>query len=237
VLWQEQPEYFGPYTDIRVPNLNGGNGFADDEVWLVDNSTAACTGNPFRQCWVEAGIFRQSGGAQIYFWADSRPMNSNTFNLHLLGGTDGAGTNDHFMIIKDARGGPGIFQLWIYNDSLSTLYNGTSTSNTMRGKRIIIGQEVAGTSGASATNANFTRNIWAVQTLGPEYVFWTTARSTMDRSSATVRRSAPGPFIPPRLRPPKADSSRPTAALDAERRMPCDALHPHPSRRSCCCCC
>ena len=76
------------------------------------------------------------------------------------------------MIIKDARSGPGIFQLWIYNDSLSTLYNGTSTSNTMTGNIIDIGQELAGTQNASAGNANFTRNIWAVQALGPEYVFW-----------------------------------------------------------------
>ena len=42
----------------------------------------------------------------------------------------------------------------------------------MSGNRIDIGQELAGTNGASAGNANFTRNIWAVQVLGPEYVFW-----------------------------------------------------------------
>jgi hypothetical protein len=99
-------------------------------------------------------------------------MTSSTYNNHFLGSTDPVGTTDHFMIIKDGRDGPGIVQVWIYNDSLSTLYNGTSTSNTMSADRVIVGQELAGTNGASAGNANFTRNIWAVQVLGPEYVFW-----------------------------------------------------------------
>lgn len=171
--WQEQPQYFGAYADIQVGHLNSlSGGFVDDEIWLIDDSTPACANNPFTMCWVEAGYIASQGSSQVYFWADSRPMNTSTFNLHLLGGTDAVGTNDHFMMIKDGRGGPGLFQLWIYNDSLSTLYNGTSTSNTMNGDRILIGQELAGMGGASADSVNFTRNIWAVQVLGPEYVFW-----------------------------------------------------------------
>ena len=171
--WSEHPQYFGAYADIQIGHLHStGGGFVDDEIWLIDDTTPACTGNPFTMCWVESGYIADQGSNQIYFWADSRPMNSSTFNLHLLGSTDAAGTTDHFMMIKDARGAAGIFQLWLYNDSLSTLYNGTSTSNTMNGDRILIGQELAGTSGASADNVNFTRNIWAVQVLGPEYVFW-----------------------------------------------------------------
>jgi hypothetical protein len=173
--WQEQPQYFGAYADIvQVPmSCPGGcGGFVDDEIWLTDDNTSACQTNGFGMCWVEAGSIAQEGSGPVFFWADSRPLSSSVFNLHLLGGTDAAGTTDHYMIIKDGRGGPGIFQLWIYNDSLSTLYNGTSTSNTMSGNRIVIGQELAGSNGASAGDANFTRNIWAVQVLGPEYVFW-----------------------------------------------------------------
>ncbi|HZD49259.1 MAG TPA: hypothetical protein VE178_10985, partial [Silvibacterium sp.] len=85
------------------------------------------------------------------------------------------GTTDHFMIIKDARVSPQVFQVWVYNTSLSTLYQGTSVAsngNPMSANSIHIGQELAGTQGASAGNAQYTRNIWAVQTLGPEYVFW-----------------------------------------------------------------
>lgn len=173
--WSEHPEYFGAYSDITQAPLScpsGCNGFVDDEIWLVDAGTAGCQNNGIGVCWVEAGSIAVEGSGQVYFWADSRPLTSSTFNLHLLGPTDSAGTNDHYMIIKDGRGGPGIFQIWIYNDGLSTLYQGTSTSNTMTGRRIDIGQELAGTSGASAGTANLTRNIWAVQALGPEYVFW-----------------------------------------------------------------
>jgi hypothetical protein len=180
--WQEKPEYFGAYTDIIRAAINcpsGCNGFVDDEIWLIDDKSSGCTSNPFRMCWVEAGYFFTAGsGSAQYFWADSRPMNSSTFNLHILGSTDPEAATNHYMIIKDGRGGAGIFQLWVYNDNLSTLYQGTSTSNTMAGDRINIGQELAGTNGASAGIANFTRNIWAVQALGPEYVFWYNRQTT-----------------------------------------------------------
>ena len=176
-----KPRYFGAYADILQTPLScpkGCNGFIDDEIWLVDDNTAACRSNGFGMCWVEAGSIATENSSTVFFWADARPLTSSVFNLHLLGGTDPAGTTDHYMIIKDARGPAGIFQLWIYNDSLSTLYNGTSTSNPMSGNRIMIGQELAGTNGASAGNASFTRNIWAVQTLGPEYVFWYNRQTT-----------------------------------------------------------
>lgn len=202
--WQEKPEYFGAYVDANQVSIGcpgGCGGFIDDEIWLVDDHSGGCTGNPFTMCWVEAGSIAIDGSNPVFFWADSRPLNSSTFNLHLLGSTDTVGTTDHYMIIKDARNGPGIFQLWIYTDSLSTLYNGVSTSNTMSGNRVIIGQELAGTKDASAGNANFTRNIWAVQALGPEYVFWYNRQTNTGSSSSdnppfgswTINPSSPPP--------------------------------------------
>ena len=174
--WQEKTEYFGAYTDLTQVSMGcstGCGGFVDDEIWLIDTKTSGCNSNGFGVCWVEAGYFFTDGSSNAqFFWADGRPLTSSTFNLHILGTTDPVGTTDHYMIIKDGRGGAGIFQVWVYNDGLSTLYQGTSTSNTMSGNRIDIGQELAGTKDASAGTANFTRNIWAVQVLGPEYVFW-----------------------------------------------------------------
>lgn len=175
--WQEHPEYFGAYTDLRMVNLSCSSscgGFVDDEIWLVDRSSPSCTANPYGMCWEETGIIAISGSSPVYFWADARPQNTSTFNLHLMGGIDPAGTVDHFMIVKDGRVTPNTFLIFDYNDSLSTLYEGVSvTSGTpMQGKQIIIGQELAGSGGASAPSTSFTRNIWAVQALGPEYVFW-----------------------------------------------------------------
>jgi hypothetical protein len=180
--WQEQPEYFGAYTHITRAAVNcpsGCNGFVDDEIWLVDSGSSACTSNPFGQCWVEAGYFFTDGsGSAQYFWADSRPMNTNTFNLHILGPTDAAGTTSVYWIIKDGTNGPGIFQVWVNPIfELARNYHATSTSNTMTGNRVIIGQELAGSSGASAGNANFSTNIWAVQALGPDNEFWFTPQT------------------------------------------------------------
>src|SRR5258708_32907458 len=91
--WQEQPQYFGAYTDIvQVPmSCPGGcNWFIDAEIWLVDGNTRACQTNGFGVCWVEAGSIATAGSNPVFFWADARPLTSSVFNLHLLGGTDPA---------------------------------------------------------------------------------------------------------------------------------------------------
>jgi hypothetical protein len=176
--WSEQTQYFGAYVDLQEPTMNcpsNCGGFIDNEIWLIDTNSAACKSNSFGECWVEAGYITQAGQGTQFFWADSRPQTSSTFNLHILGNADPVGTTDHFMIIKDGRVSPQVFQVWVYNTSESTLYHGTSVTsngNPMSGNQIHIGQELAGTQGASAGDAQYTRNIWAVQTLGPEYVFW-----------------------------------------------------------------
>lgn len=105
------------------------------------------------------------------------------------------------MIIKDGRGAAGVFQVWIYNDSHSTFFNGTSTSNTMSANAIHVGTELAGTSGASSALAQFQRNIWAVKPLGPEFVFWYNRQT----DQGTVRSDAPPNgswLISPTLPPP-----------------------------------
>jgi hypothetical protein len=176
VQWQEEPQYYGVYMDLLQVAMNcpqGCDGFINNEMWLADYNSRACVANQFSQCWVEAGFHASDGGGNpIYFWADARPLSSNTYNNHFLSQADLADF-EHFMIIKDSRNGAqGVYQVWIYNDSHSVLFNGTSTNNNMSANAINMGSELAGTNGASAGLAQFTRNIWAVKPLGPEYVFW-----------------------------------------------------------------
>lgn len=181
-FWEERPQYFGAYTDITQVAMSCPSdcgGFVNDEIWLADTRSPACTTNGFGSCWVEAGTIAVAGTeGRHFFWADARPLKANVFNLHILGPGDDEGVVNHYMMIQDARGDSGISQIWIYNDSLSTLYNGTSTNNAMTGNLIVIGQELAGTRNAAAGNATFSRNILAVQALGQEYVFWYNAQTT-----------------------------------------------------------
>lgn len=175
VDWQEQPEYYGVYMDLLQLTMNcpsGCGGFLNNEMWLADYNTRACASNGFGSCWVEAGFHASDGGGNpIYFWADARPLTSSTYNNHFLNQADVADF-DHFMIIKDSRNGAqGVFQVWIYNDLLSVLFQGTSTNNNMSPNAINMGSELAGSSGASGMG-QFQRNIFAVKPLGPEYVFW-----------------------------------------------------------------
>lgn len=193
--WSQGSEFFGAYTDITQVAMScpsGCGGFIDDEIWLIDTSSKDCTTNQFQMCWVEAGTIFSEGGSRTYFWADARPGTGNTFNAHYLGGTDPVGTVNHYMIIKDGRVSPNTYLVFIYNDSQSTLYNGTSSvAGTggcgsplpqMTARRIDIGQELAGSpsdarNNATADLAHFTRNIWAVQALDAGYVFWYNAQT------------------------------------------------------------
>ena len=192
--WTQANEYFGAFANITQVAMScpqGCGGFVDDEIWLIDDSSANCTGNQFGMCWVEAGTLVNEGGTPTYFWADARPGTGNTFNLHYLGTPDPPGTVDHYMIVKDGRVNPNTYLIFIYNDSQSTLYSGTSAvAGTggcgsalpqMTGRRILIGQELAGApevaNDASANTADFTRNIWAVQALDAGYVFWYNAQT------------------------------------------------------------
>jgi hypothetical protein len=173
--WQEQPVYYGSYTDLLQIAMNcpsNCGGFINNEMWLVDYRTQACLSNGFGACWVEAGFHAFSGeGNPYYFWADSRPLSSSAYNNHFLNQADSADF-EHVMLLQDGRGAAGTFQVWIYNTSLSVLFNGTSTSNNMSPNTVIIGTELAGSTGASALPSQFQRNLWAVKPLGPEYVFW-----------------------------------------------------------------
>jgi hypothetical protein len=196
-FWSQNTEYFGSYADITQVEMscpNGCGGFVDDEMWLVDTASPNCTSNEFGMCWVETGTTVNEGSSPTYFWADGRPGTGNTFNSHYLGSPDPVGTVDHYMIIKDGRVSPNTYLVFVYNDSQSTLYNGTSSVQGTNGcgspfpqmvaKEIIIGQELAGSpsdskNNASAGLANFTRNIWAVQALDSAYIFWYNAQNAI----------------------------------------------------------
>jgi hypothetical protein len=199
-------QYFGAYTDISMVHLRCDvfdclihcssifscsvpGGFIDDEMWLIDRTTPSCSVSPFGSCWVEAGYWTQYAPffSEDYFWADAPPTGG--LFVHVLGGVPDRdyGAPSHFMIVRDDRTAARPYLAFIYSGS-GTFYAGTSTGNTMVANEIDIGQELAGASGAGAPSATFTRNIWAVQGLGPEYVFWYRAQTA---AGAVISRNPP----------------------------------------------
>jgi hypothetical protein len=177
-IWEEQPQYYGAYADIPlVPSLcTGCDGFTTNELWVVDNASPGCLWSPRHKCWIEAGYFTWNGAYQdpVFFWADASP--DGQFRATYL---DRAPTwsENHFMLVQDARDEcPGPFRAYIYNTSLTTLYRGQSSS--FSANRVIVGQELSGTTGIFTATTFFTRNIWAVRPLGPEYVFWYAPQTT-----------------------------------------------------------
>lgn len=198
------PEFYGVYVDIvqvRMACPQGCGGFIDNETWLTDKQTAACLRNQFQACWVEAGTIATEGGERMYFWADVRPVDKNTLNVHVFDYAESPGPINHFMIIKDDRES-GIFQVWVYNDSLSVLYNAQSTNNSMIANLHTIGQELAGSQNASADGAAYTRAIWAVQPLKTDYIFWYRTHSSEGGRQADFPPMAKW-IVPPTAPPPE----------------------------------
>jgi hypothetical protein len=154
----------------------GCGGFLTNEIWLADTNTPACVSGQYSACWVETGFQATDGsGNPFYFWSDVRPSHPNDFHTHFYSQADVADFA-HVMIIEDSRGiyGAGIYQVWMYNDSV--LFNGISTSNDMVANVIQVGSELAGGNGASGT-ALFSREIWAVKPLEKDFTFWYRAQT------------------------------------------------------------
>ncbi|GHO90168.1 hypothetical protein KSF_002160 [Reticulibacter mediterranei] len=83
------------------------------------------------------------------------------------------GNNVHFMIIKDMRSSPSSFLVFIYSDSMTTQFVVPSSPNPMTAHKIRIGQELHGSSGASAEQAIFTHNFFAVHPITSNNVSFT----------------------------------------------------------------
>jgi len=140
----------GESTDIYIAPLTAPNdgGFVDNETWLVD-----LTG-PY---WVEIGYSTFGSSSVQYFWADSRP--GSTYYEHPMASVAGNeyGTRPQFAI---QHGSGNSWVASIVGPGSNFGGSWTSTNNTMTGNDIQIGQELAGTTGASANYANFTINVW-----------------------------------------------------------------------------
>lgn len=139
------------------------SGFVDNEMWLYDFGSSTCAAI----CWVESGYTTETGdfltGGEIitqtaYFWADLRPQDHGT-NEHPLNVVPSGdyGRSVEFHIAKCC--GSNTYEPLIFSPTLGTLTE-YSTNNAMQANRIEIGQELAGSGGASAATADFTYNTW-----------------------------------------------------------------------------
>jgi len=149
--------YVGTFLFVQVVPLQGGNGFVDDETWLIDANNTGCA-NIQNMCWVEAGIIGL-GTETHYFWADNRPNNG--FFFHDIGQVPSGDFNHQALLyIVSQNSLPGFANTYAVEivpvgPGGSGPYLATSTSNTMASQRIDLGQELDGSSGASAPDAVF----------------------------------------------------------------------------------
>jgi hypothetical protein len=144
----------GSATQITVRGITGGNGFIDNEMWLVQWPK---NGLP-RSTWVEAGYISDSGfenGAEVWFWADSRPQDNGYVNLH-YGIPLRSGDYGHNVAITLKRKDSCSFTASVVG--VLTGEQGTSTNNCISPDHIQIGQELAGSNGANAPKALYSQN-------------------------------------------------------------------------------
>lgn len=85
VIWN-RARYFGSGILMRAGEMvqPPGANFVDNEMWLIDKTTAACTANRFGMCWVEIGLISSSAPHLVtVFWAQGRP--DGTLPVHTIG--------------------------------------------------------------------------------------------------------------------------------------------------------
>jgi hypothetical protein len=145
----------------------GLNDFITNELWLATGS---------QQYWVEAGITTYNKATDTnpantprtsYFWADWRP--GSQWYEHEMDQIPGAdlGQYTYFEILKVS--GANQFNVTVSGYSGYHAY-GYSTDNTMGLPGIIqVGQELAGTAGASAPTAHYIYNQWFDSSSIPHY--------------------------------------------------------------------
>lgn len=145
-IWQDATD--GVRTSIGVRGITGGNGFVNNEVWL-------CQGDcPY---WVEAGLksqFNIGGGAEIYFWADSRPGGG--YNNH-FGRPIPSGDYGYYANVDIHRTSGSTWSITI-NSQTGLQLSDSSTGNSMAPDEIQLGTELAGTGGASDPHTNYANN-------------------------------------------------------------------------------
>jgi hypothetical protein len=146
----------GDEVDISYTDLFGGDGFVDNEMWLVQHNNPQCVdllNNINDLCWVEVGMISEPDffSGTHYFWADMRP--GDVFWFHDLGPVPNADktaqTPTGFFISQ-----PFLNEFQVAIISLQgTLIFENSTNNTMVPDRVEMGQELYGTSGAHSAGA------------------------------------------------------------------------------------
>lgn len=141
----------GADTRITLHAISGGNGFANNELWLITSGATY---------WVEAGVKSNydffPADSSVFFWADNRPGGgyAEHYSTTLTGG-DYSKPN---TLTRITRSGSSNWNVSV-NDGYTSL-TGTSTNNNITIGDIEMGMEVYGNANAAAPVNHFTNNRW-----------------------------------------------------------------------------
>lgn len=149
----------GGHTSIKVAHISPGDEFVTNEMWIDDKQTS---GGPY---WVEGGYLTNvnvDNGAELWFWADNRPGGG--YNAHYATSPVTSGDYGNPVNVTIVRGSsnPNTHTFTVQVYGTSTGIAGSSTYNSMVPNDINIGEELYGSSGASASTA-----LWAYNQYRP----------------------------------------------------------------------
>ncbi len=127
--------------------------YVNNTMWVGDDTTG-CTNDG--ACWIEAGYgtFKDPNNPW-YYWADMRPGLGYAEHPKEQVPSGDFGNAAQLLIRKSATN--------TYIISITSPYasiTGTSTANSMSGDRVQIGEELQGTTGASAPTARYFNNVY-----------------------------------------------------------------------------
>jgi hypothetical protein len=203
-------------TSIGVNSVNGGDGFINEEFWLL--STSGC------RCWIETGYQESENLGYYYFWAETVPPGvygpSHDLGPVAPGDFGGSATFDV------QQTGPQSFAITVTTPTAS--YAATSSNSYLSDPAnsgfVEMGQELQGSTGASAgyvffqDNMEFSGGHWGYIPGGqldigaPPYGGWLDPPSSADPGGIFFTECCNSPSSPsssPAPGPPPAPASSP----------------------------
>jgi hypothetical protein len=157
VTWSGSANGFS--MELTAVSLNPGDGFIDDEGWLVDYPGGAENG----MSWVETGELNE-GFSTDYFWAYGEHwcQDAQQFMFFDLGPVAPADLTNNtwiaYQVQQDSKT-PSTWNVTIsYAQTGQVLFSEAATGVSMSPNTVIEGQELQGTTGASAKLAFFSYN-------------------------------------------------------------------------------
>jgi hypothetical protein len=154
--WGPNTAYVGDDTTMSIVSLGTPNNRLNNETWLIQHTGTGDCLTQFTNCWFEGGYTYTTQNAYEYYftaWMSPETPYQENAGPEILASEYGQTVSVEIRQISSSGG----YYVTIIPPVQSS-YTNQDTASTMVPDQIDIGMELVGTSGGSASTADFTNN-------------------------------------------------------------------------------